>query len=1189
MNDLRRLLSHCVFVSLLPLAAGAQTATLVRDISQGEGHSVVFGNAHAAGSVPGHAFFVATAGYENSEMWTSDGTAEGTFVLKDVCPGPCGSEARVLGSVKGALFWAGLSSDHRYHLWRSDGTRAGTYRVVDELIRFNGDFSFNEPVPISSVAGGFLYFMSTGSTEVLWRTDGTRAGTQRVHTFDAGQTVETLLTDAGKIFLLVTQRPLSGSGDTVWSVWASDGTAQGTRSIKVLDHIRVWVPQVAGGHLFFVARDSTPSYEVWASDGTEAGTRAVTDFAAPYPFGNYSSPDFHSWVSGGRLLFVADDVIHGEELYASDGSVAGTRRITDFGTAEPRFGSVADLGRVTVFTADDDLGHAGVWTTAGDPASTRFLPLSCGSDCWEEISGFVKVGPRVVLFVQASSGIKILSTDGTPAGTRLLRDGCPNDCGVMLPENLPAESAALPFATWPDTLWVTDGTPSGTRKRGILRDGSIPDSYFEIPAGSFTLVFASYRDTSAFWALGPGQDEPRLVATSSKAGPDTYVDNLTDFQNGLAFTVCGEDTFSLWRSEGTEASTMPAADLSDQPCSADSGNMARLGTNLVFLQEDSSRDQALWRSDGMPGGTLQLTPGGLEVRGALAVGAGRVYFSARYDQTSSVWTSDGTPAGTLQLASWPASEKSPYSLAAVGNELYFYLSLGAGFDTQLWKSDGRPQGTKKVFDQGGVNNRPASFTRLGSAVYFVSRGTGYDEAVWRTDGTTAGTRALGTVAGMRSEAYPHELFAFQGSLYFFAWAEHAGRGLWRSDGTAAGTVLLAEFPEPGNSAYPAEHQPTAAGGKLFFVAQDDQHGLELWVTDGTPAGTRMVRDIALGAASSQPDHLAAAGGRLFFSASEETYGRELWVSDGTEAGTHLVQDVNPFGASSEPDRLTVAGNRLYFTADDGISGRELWSLPLSGPAGCRPSSSRLCLSGGRYQVEASWRIDNLSGHGTASPLSGDTGTFWFFDPANVEAVVKVLDGQGINGHVWVFYGALSNVDYTLTVTDTQTGATRRYHNPAGRLASVGDTKAFGPLGAYGAAPPVAETIETPPSPLPRITGRAGRAATALCAPGARRLCLNNNRFAVEVTWKDFQGHTGPGTAVPLTGDTGTFWFFDAANVELVVKVLDGRPVNNKLWVFYGALSNVEYTVTVTDTQTGTVRTYKNPSGQFASVADTNAF
>jgi hypothetical protein len=109
-------------------------------------------------------------------------------------------------------------------------------------------------------------------------------------------------------------------------------------------------------------------------------------------------------------------------------------------------------------------------------------------------------------------------------------------------------------------------------------------------------------------------------------------------------------------------------------------------------------------------------------------------------------------------------------------------------------------------------------------------------------------------------------------------------------------------------------------------------------------------------------------------------------------------------------------------------------------------------------------------------------------------------------------------------------------------------------------------------------------------PSAERLCLNGGRFAVEARWRRTGGSAGSGKAVPLAGgDTGYFWFFDAKNVEVVLKVLDGRPLNGKLWVFYGALSNVEYTLTVTDTQTGAVKTYHNPNGRLASVADTGAF
>jgi hypothetical protein len=240
-------------------------------------------------------------------------------------------------------------------------------------------------------------------------------------------------------------------------------------------------------------------------------------------------------------------------------------------------------------------------------------------------------------------------------------------------------------------------------------------------------------------------------------------------------------------------------------------------------------------------------------------------------------------------------------------------------------------------------------------------------------------------------------------------------------------------------------------------------------------------------------------------------------------------------------------------------------------------------------VEIVWQdFQNRTGVGHTIPLTTDTGAFWFFDPANVEVIVKVLDARSLNNAFWVFYGALSNVQYSLTVTDTQTGLTRRYDNPATQLASVGDTDGFGPLGASAPSP----NPKTAHTPVPLVAARtdATPATTAtVCVPGPQRLCLQGNRFAVTSVWKDFQGNTGTGTAIPLSGDTGYFWFFAPTNVEVVTKVLDGRALGGKFWFFYGALSNVEYTLTVTDTQTGAVKTYKNPSGQFGSVADTAAF
>lgn len=97
------------------------------------------------------------------------------------------------------------------------------------------------------------------------------------------------------------------------------------------------------------------------------------------------------------------------------------------------------------------------------------------------------------------------------------------------------------------------------------------------------------------------------------------------------------------------------------------------------------------------------------------------------------------------------------------------------------------------------------------------------------------------------------------------------------------------------------------------------------------------------------------------------------------------------------------------------------------------------------------------------------------------------------------------------------------------------------------------------------------------------------RFCVRVAWRTPNGRSGFGQPVPLTQDTGSFWFFDASNLELMIKLLDGRQINGKFWVFYGSLSNIEYEITVTDNETGRTKTYTNPQGQVASVTDTEAF
>ena len=110
-----------------------------------------------------------------------------------------------------------------------------------------------------------------------------------------------------------------------------------------------------------------------------------------------------------------------------------------------------------------------------------------------------------------------------------------------------------------------------------------------------------------------------------------------------------------------------------------------------------------------------------------------------------------------------------------------------------------------------------------------------------------------------------------------------------------------------------------------------------------------------------------------------------------------------------------------------------------------------------------------------------------------------------------------------------------------------------------------------------------------CAPSTTALCLKSGRFKVELEWDATGEKGGPAVVLPRTDDSGLFFLFNETNTEALVKVVDGCNTNGKFWVFYGSLTNVDFQLTVTDTETDLVNVYTNPSCPFASVGDCDAF
>ncbi|HXO18642.1 MAG TPA: matrixin family metalloprotease [Thermoanaerobaculia bacterium] len=270
------------------------------------------------------------------------------------------------------------------------------------------------------------------------------------------------------------------------------------------------------------------------------------------------------------------------------------------------------------------------------------------------------------------------------------------------------------------------------------------------------------------------------------------------------------------------------------------------------------------------------------------------------------------------------------------------------------------------------------------------------------------------------------------------------------------------------------------------------------------------------------------------------------------------------------------GGRL--SADDRAAVRHLYEPQ---PAGaCRASTTVLCLNNRRFRVEVNWQnqLDQSFGVGRAIPRTDSTGFFSFGDPSNVELLVKALDFGSV---VKVFFGELTNLHFDITVTDTKTGQFRFYTNSSGDCGGI-DQAAF-PGGAT--LPKAGLSGSAVVAALPAFGATAG--ASGSCHADKNTLCLLNGRFSLHVTWANpGNGTSGPGGAAPLSNLVGTFFFTDASNVELMTKMID---FGDRIVFFYGALSDLPYTVTVTDTLSSKVNTYNSTAGLLCGGLDNNAF
>lgn len=913
---------RCLAALLLAIAACASAAAqtglpgLLRDIAPSPSPlaaplltaPVVFVN------LGGEIYFASWDLTDGVELRASDGTAAGTRTVRDACPGSCsGFYGLELVESGGVLYFVGDDPVHGRELWRSDGTRAGTYRVSEIIPGGNHGPSpgFLTPAP------GGLYFVAWDADhgEEIWWSDGTTAGTRLVADVRPG--------------------PAPGVGD---------GPSHLT-----------WL---AGHGLLFATDDGLHGREPWITQGTAATTTMLADtrpgaasgltYYQPYPL-----PFYMPQVAGGKVFFAADDGVHGNEPWVSDGTPARTAMVADVVTgsagSEP-YGYFA-LGSDVLFGAGEPGWPRTLWRSDGTAAGTVALgDAAHGSERLNPFAFAELDGTVYFPGYQTATGRELWATDGTLAGTHLaleVQPGAGN--GVVALYGFGAGAGRLWFhgddgvhgAEW----WQSDGTTGGTFQVADLTpgaQGSVDPWSTPRPAAIGSHVLFTAFDPARTWAVRAGEPGTAgsvvLEAAGDRAGslPFCVLSNcpstMTPVPGGVAFAaVDAVHGLEPWRSDGTEAGTHLVADIAAGTWPGvfpyqTMNNRAALGNDLLLIATDCTdpsgcdgEDYQLWRAT-PEGTTTRLTdePWAAAPTG-LASWNGAGYLGA----ANGLWRTDGTAAGTAPIG----GGAFPRWLTPGRGALYFSAA-------DLWRTDGTPAGTMPL--GGGahsVSARPV-LTNDGAGndlLYFPASDAASGNELWRSDGTNAGTWRVvdlraGVAAGIPQLMLPGleeqpVVAAAAGKAFFAGDDGFAGEELWISDGTPGNATLLEVRPGPQGS---RPRWLTAVGSRVYFVADDGIHGAEPWVSDGTPAGTHLLADVRPGPESSSARELVGWMGRLVFAADDDVHGMELWRAGAGGTSAELVTDLRPGIEPSSPQGLTAVGERLYFFADDGTTGLEPW-------------------------------------------------------------------------------------------------------------------------------------------------------------------------------------------------------------------------------------------------------------------------
>ncbi|MEP6675978.1 MAG: ELWxxDGT repeat protein [Ferruginibacter sp.] len=875
---------------LISAGAFAQSPVLVKDINANIADAASGSNPNNGFILNGKLYFAATD-YQGREPWKTDGTSSGTVIIKDILsnvPNYSSNPHSMVGFGSTTYFFTGDSSSSQ--LWKigtddsarfvmggfiypHDVVSAGNYiflsgkmqgsSVGQELLRFDPSAVSIQAFDINpGAASSDPRFLTVKRDSVFFSADDGTTGRElwiydpiSFNKVDEVSDINTGVDPSDPYDIVIYHDSIffsGNSGPDGVEIFYSDGLVggAGTGVLAFINNNNGGADSsnpanktIFNNKIIFSANDSSHGTELWAYDGTTGVTDILADINTSSP-GAASNPGKYGFHQAGLFLyFAANDGVHGNELWRTDGNFGGTtalvQDINTSGNSDPQ--SMYNVGDTLIFAANNGSGPQ-IWRAKFNTAALIQAIQPALSSNWPQL--FASYNNKIYFSADnGSSGIELYSTNGLSAGTGLVKDifnnGSATNSNIPWLENF---SSAIFFAatknslTEPDGLYKTDGTFAGTVE--VVAPGGATGFYVASPAGKAAGSLLFFRGHN---------------------------------------NAAGEE---LWKSDGTAGGTALVKDINAGTNSSSVNNITSFGSKVLFLADDGTNGQEMWVSDGSSGGTFLLkninpaANAGSFIQNITVVGT-KAFFTAD-DGTNGreLWVTDGTVIGTSMVKNInpgaPAS--NPGGLTAVGTSLYFYANDGTN-GNEPWKSDGTLGGTNIIKD---IN--PGSNSSMGSGGFCNFGGFSYFNAndatgakLWRTDGTSVGTVLFNSVEN------PYIITNIGSKMVFFSYpsVHPYGYEVYNSDGTTV--TKIKDFAPNSLDILPDSFSVYV--GKAFCPLEDNSHGQELFGTDGTASGS-VLFDIAPGAASSYPRYMKGLLTSILFSAYDNTSkGNELWKLD----------------------------------------------------------------------------------------------------------------------------------------------------------------------------------------------------------------------------------------------------------------------------------------------------------------------